>query len=116
MDTLLNAVLNQLASNPALVQMAIGMAISVIVTQLKNKFPALDAAAKDPAQVKWVQILVMGMSLLATLGTAWASGHLAQVDSTTITAFLTTVAAAFTSHDLGSSVKAQVAAKPVAGK
>ena len=110
MEALLNMVISQLMANPALVQMALGMAISIVVSQMKNKFPAVDAAAKDPTQVKWVQLSVMAMSLLATLGAAWMSGHLAQVDSNTITAFLTTLAAAVTTHDLGSSVKTQVAA------
>lgn len=110
MDKLVAMVLSQLMSNPVLVQMAIGMAISVIVAKLKEAAPALDAAAKDPAQVKWVQILVMGLSLLATLAGAWATGNLHGVDPALVTAFLTTLAGAFSAHDVGASVKKQVEA------
>lgn len=110
MDKLVSMVLSQLMSNPQIMQMAIGMAISVIVAKLKEIAPALDAAAKDPAQVKWVQILVAGLSLLATLGSAWATGNLHGVDPALVTAFLTTLATSLATHDVGSSVKKQVEA------
>lgn len=110
MDKLVSMVLAQLLANPQILQMAIGMAISVIVAKLKEAAPALDAAAKDPKQVKWVQILVMGLSLLGTLLTAWATGNLHGVDPAAVTAFLTTLATALAVHDVGTSVKKQVEA------
>ena len=110
MDALLKMVLGQLMSNPVLVNMAIGMAISVVVAKLKEVAPGVDAASKDPAQVKWVQILVMGLSLLATLGSAYATGTLHSVDPQLVTAFLTTLATALATHDVGSSVKKQIEA------
>lgn len=108
MDKLVSMVLAQLLANPQILQMAIGMAISVIVAKFKELAPTLDAAAKDPKQVKWVQILVMGLSLLATLGGAWATGNLHSVDPALVAAFLTTLAGAFAMHDVGTSVKKQI--------
>lgn len=110
MEQLFSAMLAQLMSNPALVQMAIGVVVSLIVAKMKEAFPKIDAAAKDPEKVKWVQLLVAGLSLAATLGTAWASGTLHNVDPKLVSEFLTTLAAAFMAHDLGSSVKKQVQA------
>lgn len=110
MEQLFSAMLAQLMSNPALVQMAIGVVVSLVVAKLKGSFPAIDAAAKDPQSVKWVQLLVAGLSLAATLGTAWVSGTLHNVDPKLISDFLTTLATALAVHDVGSSVKKQVQA------
>jgi|JI9StandDraft_1071089.scaffolds.fasta_scaffold55922_5 hypothetical protein len=106
MDALLKLIMDQLMANPAIQ----GMVISVLVAKLRDFFVSLDTAAKDPAQVKWVQLLVAGLSLAATLLTAWSTGHLGQVDTNAIVAFITTLLAAFGMNSLGSSVKKQVEA------
>ncbi len=107
MDSIVNLVVNQLISNP-LIQ---GAAISLVVSKLRDVFKNMDAAAKDPNQAKMVQLLVMGLSLVATLLTAWSQGHLAQVDPQEIVNFLTVLLAAFGTHDVGSGVKKAIAAK-----
>jgi len=107
MDALMKLVLDQLMSNPAIQ----GLVVSLLVAKLRDFFASLDTAAKDPAQVKWVQLLVMGLSLAATLLTAWSQGHLGQVNTQEVVAFVTTVLSAFGAHTVGQDVKKQIAAK-----
>jgi len=107
MDALWQALLNQLLTNPVLQ----GVVVSLLIARLRAWFSALDAAAKDPAQVKWVQLLVVVLSFLSTLASDWASGQLSSITPAMIQAFLTTVISALGVHTLGTDVKAAVAAK-----
>jgi len=105
MDSIVNLIVGQLATNP-LVQGAI---VSLVVAKLREVFAGMDAAAKDPSQVKNVQFLVAGLSLLATLGTAWSTGHLSNLDPQLVTNFVTTLVGALAAHTAGQDVKRAVA-------
>lgn len=93
---------DQFLANPILQ----GAVISVLVARLRDVFAQLDAAAKDPSQVKNVQMLVMGLSLVVSLLTAWAQGNLHNLDPKAITDFVQVIIAALGTHQLGKDVKA----------
>jgi len=105
MDQLFKLLLDQFMSNPAIQ----GVVVSIALAKLRDIFKGLDSAAKDPAQVKNVQLLVGFLSLVVTLLTAWSTGHLSQVDPKLLENFLTVVIAALGTHTLGQDVKKAVA-------
>lgn len=98
---ILKVVWDQFASNP-LFQGAI---ISILVAKFRDFSKTLDEAAKDPAQVKWVQILVMGLSLLVTLLTGWTQGKLHELDPQAVVNFVTVLVTAFGVHQVGKDLK-----------
>ena len=93
--------MDQLLTNP----MFQGACLSVCINKLKETFKSLDTSEKDPRTVKRVQILVMGLSLLCTLLTAWSTNHLASVDTTTLMNFITIIISALGTHKLGKDIK-----------
>jgi hypothetical protein len=96
--------LDQFLANPVFQ----GAMVSILVAKIRDFFQSVDSAAKDPAQVKWVQILVMGLSLLATLLTGWVSGKLHEVDPQAVINFVTVLLAAFGTHQVGKDIKSNV--------
>ena len=98
---------NFLLTNPA----AQGVIVSVVVAKLRDVFSSLDTAAKDPARVKEVQALVAFLSILVTVLSAWAGNKLTGIDPNLITNAVTAIIAAFGAHQIGTDVKAAVAAK-----
>jgi xanthine/uracil permease len=109
MDSIVNLIISQLLNNP-LIQ---GSLVSLVVAKLRDVFKGMDAAAKDPAQVKNVQLLVGLLSLVVTLGTAWAGGHLSQVDpqviSGVVTNLISVLVGAMATHQVGQDIKKAVA-------
>ena len=105
MDQLFKILLDQFMSNPAIQ----GVVVSIALAKLRDVFKGLDAAAKDPSQVKNVQLLVGFLSLVVTLLTAWSTGNLSQVDPKLLENFLVVVIAALGTHTLGQDVKKAVA-------
>lgn len=99
--------LDQFLTNPAFQ----GVMISLIVAKLRDVFKSLDAQAKDPDKVKNVQLLVLGLSVLTTLLSGWAGGHLAQVDPQTLVNFTTVILTSLGLHQAGKDVKAAIGKK-----
>lgn len=96
--------LSQLLTNPLLQ----GALISFVVAQLKKFMASLDTSEKDPAAVKNVQMVVVGLSFLVTVLTAWAGGHLGELDTAQLTNFVTILISSLGVNSLGKNVKAVV--------
>ena len=94
-------ILDQFMANPVFQ----GAMVSILVAKAREFFQTLDNAAKDPQHVKWVQILIMGLSLLVTLLTGWAQGKLHELDPQAVTNFITVLVSAFGIHQVGKDLK-----------
>ncbi len=109
MDSIVNLIISQLLNNP-LIQ---GSLLSLLISKLRDIFKGIDAAAKDPNQVKQVQVLLGFLSFVVTFGTAWTTGHLSEIDPQVLTGvvsnLLTVVLAALGTHQAGKDIKKAVA-------
>jgi hypothetical protein len=104
----MNELLNLLLHDPMLQ----GVVISLLLARLRVIFKSIDEKAKDPTQVKYVQLGVAAASLLATIASAYSTGSLEKIDMTQVQNFIVVVLAALGTHQLGKDVKDHVSNTP----
>ena len=105
---ILNVLIEQLKTN----HMLQGAVLSVVISQARNIFKTLDAAAKDPKHVAIVQALLVILSTVVSVGSAYLTGNLSTIPVDALVQSVivagTTILTALGMHQAGKDIKAKL--------